>query len=256
MKKIPKKVLIPTVSVLLVLLLSSCGSKSSTTGAGNAAQAPTESTAVTESSELEVISEAESSVPEVLSEAESSEPEVLSKAESSQAESEAEGREDTGEPEAEEKSPEQEEESSEEEAVPETLRTLDDYLDYAQEQKTAGMHKAAAAAYKKAIDSYGDDPYAPFVVIELGNLYKDIGLYDESSEVYEKALSLPMLQGQTDIQAEFKKNIIYLHTVSHILTRHDVPNTPFRKIPPEYIEEIETEFKKSQADETHRRNYQ
>ena len=118
------------------------------------------------------------------------------------------------------------------------------------------MHKAAAAAYKKAIDSYGDDPYAPFVVIELGNLYKDIGLYDESSEVYEKALSLPMLQGQTDIQAEFKKNIIYLHTVSHILTRHDVPNTPFRKIPPEYIEEIETEFKKSQADETHRRNYQ
>ena len=90
MRKMSKKLIVPTVSVLLVLLLASCGSKSTTTGAGNNVQAPSEAATVTESTAPEVLSEAESSAPEVLSEAESTEPEVLSEAESSQAESEAE----------------------------------------------------------------------------------------------------------------------------------------------------------------------
>ena len=147
---------------------------------------------------------------------------------------------------ADEAEPETLEESEEE--LPDTLQTLDDYLDYAQEQKTAGTYKFAAAAYRKALDVYGDDPYTPFVVIDLGNLYKDIGSYNKAADIYEEALALPILKGQTDIQAEFKKNIRYLHTVSNILTRHNVPDTPFRKIPPEYLQEIETAFAEKRTD--------
>ena len=131
--------------------------------------------------------------------------------------------------------------------LPENLQSLDDYLDYAEAQKAAGERNAAAATYRKAITDYGDDPYAPFVVIELGNLYKETGDYDEAPAVYERALALSMLEGQTAIQAEFRKNIIYLHTVSHILKRHDVPNTQFREIPPDYLQEIETAFAEEQG---------
>ena len=131
--------------------------------------------------------------------------------------------------------------------LPENLQSLDDYLDYAEAQKAAGERNAAAATYRKAITDYGDDPYAPFVVIELGNLYKETGDYDEAAAVYERALALSMLEGQTAIQAEFRKNIIYLHTVSHILKRHDVPNTQFREIPPDYLQEIETAFAEEQG---------
>lgn len=177
------------------------------------------------------------------------EPEEAEEADEETADTEeAEAAEESEEADKAEPEPIEESEEEPAEPLPETLETLDDYLDYAQEQKTSGTYKLAAAAYRKALDVYGDDPYTPFVVIDLGNLYKDIGSYNKAADVYEEALSLPILKGQTDIQAEFKKNIRYLHTVSHILTRHNVPNTPFRKIPPEYMQEIEISFKENRTD--------
>ena len=120
--------------------------------------------------------------------------------------------------------------------------SLDDYLDYAYEEKDAGNTAVAAAAYQKAIDSFPDDPYLPFLVIELGNLYKEAGAYDVAVSTYRDALSLPVIQGQNGIVDEFKKNIAYLEAVSHITSRHDAPETPFSQIPPDWLAEIEEAF--------------
>ena len=122
--------------------------------------------------------------------------------------------------------------------------SLDDYLDYAYEEKDAGNTAVAAAAYQKAIDSFPDDPYLPFLVIELGNLYKEAGAYDVAVSTYRDALSLPVIQGQNGIVDEFKKNIAYLEAVSHITSRHDAPETPFSQIPPDWLAEIEEAFAK------------
>ena len=122
--------------------------------------------------------------------------------------------------------------------------SLDDYLDYAYEEKDAGNTAVAAAAYQKAIDSFPDDPYLPFLVIELGNLYKEAGAYDVAANTYRDALSLPIIQGQNGIVDEFKKNIAYLEAVSHITSRHDAPETPFSQIPPDWLAEIEETFAK------------
>jgi colicin import membrane protein len=151
------------------------------------------------------------------------------------------------EPVAEESEPElepEEEEPSFMFELPDDLSTLDDYLDYAYAEKDAGHTAIAAAAYQKAIDGFPDDPYLPFLVIELGNLYKEAGAYDVAADTYRDALSLPVIQGQNGIVDEFKKNIAYLEAVSHITSRHDAPETPFSQIPPDWLAEIEESLAK------------
>ena len=123
--------------------------------------------------------------------------------------------------------------------LPENLVTLDDYLDYAYTEKDAGHTAKAAAAYQTAIENFPDDPYTPFLVIELGTLYKEAGAYDLAVDTYRDALSLPVIQGQIGIVDEFKKNIAYLEAVSHITTRHDAPEIPFSQIPSDWLAEIE-----------------
>ena len=128
--------------------------------------------------------------------------------------------------------------------LPDDLSTLDDYLDYAYAEKDAGHTAIAAAAYQKAIDGFPDDPYLPFLVIELGNLYKEAGAYDVAADTYRDALSLPVIQGQNGIVDEFKKTIAYLEAVSHITNRHDAPEIPFSQIPPDWLAEIEESLAK------------
>ncbi|MBO4852774.1 MAG: hypothetical protein J5477_04005, partial [Schwartzia sp.] len=131
--------------------------------------------------------------------------------------------------------------------LPEDLVTLDDYLDYAYTEKDAGRTAKAAAAYQQAIESFPDDPYLPFLIIELGTLYKEAGAYDVAVDTYRDALSLPIIQGQNGIVDEFKKNIAYLEAVSHITVRHDAPEIPFSQIPSDWLTEIEDYFAKQTA---------
>ena len=128
--------------------------------------------------------------------------------------------------------------------VPDNIVTLDEHLDYAYAEKEAGRIANAAAAYQQALENFADDSYAPFLVIELGNLYKEAGAYEVAAGTYRDALSLPIIQGQTGIVEEFRKNIDYLDAVSHITARHDAPEIPFSQIPPDWIAEIEAEFAK------------
>ena len=142
---------------------------------------------------------------------------------------------------------EPEEESSLSFGLPEDLVTLDDYLDYAYTEKDAGRTAKAAAAYQQAIESFPDDPYLPFLIIELGTLYKEAGAYDVAVDTYRDALALPVIQGQNGIVDEFKKNIAYLEAVSHITVRHDAPEIPFSQIPSDWLTEIEDYFAKQTA---------
>ena len=129
------------------------------------------------------------------------------------------------------------------EPEPEPL-TLDDYLDRAYAEKDANHPDTAAALYREAIDKFSDDSYVPFLVIELGNLYKDEGKYADAIETYRRALSIPIIQGQNGIADEFRKNITYLDTVSHITARHGAPRISYNKIPPDWLAEIEKAFAK------------
>ena len=120
--------------------------------------------------------------------------------------------------------------------------TLDDILDFAYAEKQQGHLWQAIAAYKKALEKYKNDEYAPFVAIDLGNIYKEQAFYTKAIKTYEDALELPAVRRSASTKAEFQKNLIYLKTVQSVLLRHKALSTPFSKISRAYLQEIETEF--------------
>lgn len=127
-----------------------------------------------------------------------------------------------------------------------TAETLDDLLDLAYLEKTKGNIWQAVAAYKKALEKYRGDSYAPFVAIDLGNLYKEQAMYAKAIKIFEDALDLPAVKRNFSTAEKFKKNIIYLKAVQSVLLRHQELRTPFSKISKVYLQEIESEFQSAQ----------
>ena len=132
------------------------------------------------------------------------------------------------------------------EPAEEVTETLDDILDYAYSEKTQGHVFQAIAAYKKALEKYRADEYAPFVAIDLGNIYKEQAAYTKAIKTYEDALDLPTVKRNASTLKEFKNNLAYLKIVQSVLLRHQALSTPFSKISKEYLQEIETEFQTAQ----------
>ncbi|MBE6085641.1 MAG: hypothetical protein E7203_09385 [Selenomonas ruminantium] len=122
-----------------------------------------------------------------------------------------------------------------------SMDSLDAILDFAYEAKDA-QPKDAIFAYHEAISRYGDDDYTPFLVIELGNLYKEQANYSGAIAAYKQALTMPIIAKNDAMCQEFTKNIHYLGTVQDILAKHAALSTPFPQIPGDIMQEIETEF--------------
>ena len=120
------------------------------------------------------------------------------------------------------------------------LHSMDDYLDYADRESREHHPRRAVFAYKQALGIYWNDDYAPFIAINLGNTYKEMGDYEAASETYEAALTLPATQKSVAMQQEFHRSVGYLRTVQHILASHGIAHTPFAQIPPEVSAEIES----------------
>lgn len=122
-----------------------------------------------------------------------------------------------------------------------SMDSLDAILDFAYEAKDA-QPKDAIFAYHEAISRYGDDDYTPFLVIELGNLYKEQANYSGAIATYKQALTMPIIAKNDAMCQEFTKNIHYLGTVQDILAKHAALSTPFPQIPGDIMQEIENEF--------------
>ena len=124
------------------------------------------------------------------------------------------------------------------------MDSLDNILDYIYEHAQTSP-QAAICAYQQAIARYPEDSYTPFLVIELGNLYKGQAAYAEALTLYRQALSLPIIATNDDMRQEFIKNTRYLTIVQDILSKHHTLSTPFPDIPADIMQEIETEFQQS-----------
>ena len=136
------------------------------------------------------------------------------------------------------------------------LGSLDDILDYAYAQKTKGDLKQSILAYQKALDKYQNDDYAPFIAIDLGNIYKEQAAYSKVIKTYEEALKLPVVMRNADNRREFTKNLTYMRIVQSVLVRHRALTIPFSKIPKQYLQEVESEFKAMQLNtSSSRRNF-
>ena len=125
----------------------------------------------------------------------------------------------------------------------EKIETLDDILDRAYAERSKGHVWQAIDFYRKALERYRNDEYAPFVAIDLGNVYKEEALYSKAIKIYEDALTLPAVERNASTQKEFVKNLEYLRAVRTVLLRHRALSTPFSKIPKELLREVDAEIR-------------
>ena len=124
--------------------------------------------------------------------------------------------------------------------------TLDDILDKAYNEREKGHIWQAIELYKKALERYRNDEYAPFVAIDLGNIYKEQALYSKAIKIYEEALTLPTVTRNPSIKKEFVTNLEYLRIVRDVLLKYHALSKPFAKLSQEILQEIDSEFQKAQ----------
>ena len=182
---------------------------------------------------------------------EETEAEAVIEEEAPEAEAETE-LEEASEPEPEEEIPEPEPviEAEPEPSVEEKLAdtaTLDDVLDYAFELKGSSDWSSALKAYNYALEQYHDDAYAPFLVLEIVNIHKDHGRYDEAIQCFYDALEIPAVADSPDMLAEFEDSMIYLEATKEVLISENQPDTPFFDIPKDYMSKIESIYNERKA---------
>lgn len=118
------------------------------------------------------------------------------------------------------------------------LSTLDDFLDYAYSEKGEGNLATAAAVLATAVEKFGDNSYAPFIVIELANVYKAQGDYQAAIRAYRDACNLPAVAGDELTAAQFRSSEEYLIKLMAVLEKHGTPQLSFTEIPEDYFREI------------------
>lgn len=129
-------------------------------------------------------------------------------------------------------------------AVIAKLPSLDSILEYAYDQNRQKAYSNSIFAFKQALDLYESDEYAPFIIIEIGNIYKNSGLYDEAIVIYNRAFSLPSVKGSEELSREFQNNISYLRITKTTLLKHNCLKLSFNQIPSVIMQEIESEFER------------
>jgi tetratricopeptide (TPR) repeat protein len=124
----------------------------------------------------------------------------------------------------------------------EKLDSLDEILDYAYGQKDQGQYVNSLFAFEHALRKYSNDEYAPFIIIEMGNIYKNIGFYDEALTIYAKAFSLSYVAVNNIVKEKFQMEINYLRIIKVILQEHNCFKKPFNQISQSIMQKIEAAF--------------
>ena len=99
--------------------------------------------------------------------------------------------------------------------LPEGLDSMDALLDFAFAQTGAGAYELALLAYSTALEQYRNDDYAPFIIIDMVNLYKSQGRYQEAIDCVHNAMDIPAIQESPAYQQNFQNYLAQLKSISH-----------------------------------------
>ncbi|SMC62428.1 tetratricopeptide repeat protein [Sporomusa malonica] len=120
---------------------------------------------------------------------------------------------------------------------------LDDLIDFAFSSKERHDYEAALTAFKQALTLYPYSEAAPFLVVEVGNLLKNKGAYDEAIEVFSDGRNLCQTREDEMMEQEFISTIAYLRIIKNVLLQHRLGCVRFLEIPQHIVKEIDDEFK-------------
>ncbi|HEY3425602.1 MAG TPA: hypothetical protein VGL27_12455 [Negativicutes bacterium] len=121
--------------------------------------------------------------------------------------------------------------------------SLDDLMDFAFTQKEQQNFALALSVFRQALELYPDNESAPFLVIEIGNILKNKGAYDEAIKIFTDGRNLLFLHANNMLEQEFVSTVAYLRIIKNILLQNRLGLIPFNSIPTEILEEINAEFR-------------
>lgn len=155
-----------------------------------------------------------------------------------EAESEAEAEAETA-AEAEEAEPD-DELDSELDDILSSMTTMDQLLDFAFEQGMQKQHQVALAAYQTALERYRSDSYAPFIVVSIANIHKELGNYDAAIDSIRSAMDIPAMLESSSIRRQFEDTLSYLVITRSVLQTAGLGAISFKEIPKKYMSQIES----------------
>jgi len=119
---------------------------------------------------------------------------------------------------------------------------LDVLMDFAFLQKEQRNFLEALKFFQQALRLYPDSEAAPFLVMEVGTILKNLGSYNEAIEIFTKGRLLPGVINNSMLEQEFINNIAYLRIINNILVENSLKVMPFNLIPENAFKEINAEF--------------
>ena len=120
---------------------------------------------------------------------------------------------------------------------------LDDLLDFAFMSKESHDYNSAFNAFNRALNLYPNSEAAPFLIVEIGNILKNKGAYDDAIKVFLDGRSLSQTRQDEMMEQEFISTIAYLRITKNILLQNRLGSIPFLEIPPPILEQIDEEFR-------------
>ena len=120
------------------------------------------------------------------------------------------------------------------------MTTMDQLLDFAFEHSMQKNHTVALAAYREALARYREDSYAPFIVVSIANIHKELGNYQAAIDSIQSAMDLPALLESESIRKQFEDTRLYLAATQKVLHKAGLGNISFKDIPKEYMSQIES----------------
>lgn len=121
--------------------------------------------------------------------------------------------------------------------------SLDELLDMAFTFKEQTNNAKALLYFREALKLHPTSEAAPYLIVEIANILKNKGAYDEAIKIFTEGRNLPGLQQDEMLVQEFTDTIAYLRIVrNHLLQRH-LGFVPYDKIPSEVFQDIDEEFR-------------
>ena len=121
-----------------------------------------------------------------------------------------------------------------------SMTTMDQLLDFAFEQGMQKQHQVALAAYQAALERYRGDSYAPFIVVSIANIHKELGNYDAAIDSIRSAMDIPAMLENSSIRQQFEDTMSYLVITRSVLQTAGLSTISFKEIPKEYMSKIES----------------
>jgi tetratricopeptide (TPR) repeat protein len=120
---------------------------------------------------------------------------------------------------------------------------LDDLIDLAFVSKESQDYNNAFKIFNKALALYPNSEAAPFLVVEIGNILKNKGNYDEAIKVFSDGRNLSQTRQDEMMGQEFISTIAYLRITKNMLLQNHLGSIPFLEIPTQIMDQIDEEFR-------------